>query len=222
MAGVGSHERHNAGESAIEGQRKAGSRSQSPKGLARLTNAATPSMAPHSQANRALLRPSGVRTQGAVPTGTVPLALPCSGRTIAPACEVQFMRPDTGVLVLPRRPQHVTKRIAAITPPRALVVLRFLLNNPQSTLCFRPKLTTCSHPNSYTRSAETGSIENRPIIRWQGYIFVGPVFPLTIDRRQRTGRVLAPEYWPQLPRSLASELPTLVRLLPADLSYQGG
>ena len=53
---------------------------------------------------------------------------------------------------------HVTKRVAAITPPRALVVLRFLLNNPQNTLCIRPKLTTCSHPNSYTRSAETGGI----------------------------------------------------------------
>ena len=53
---------------------------------------------------------------------------------------------------------HVTKRVAAITPPRALVVLRFLLNNPQNTLCIRPKLTTCSHPNSYTRSAETGEI----------------------------------------------------------------
>ena len=53
---------------------------------------------------------------------------------------------------------HVTKRIAAITPPRGLVVLRFLLNNSQNTLCIRPKLTTCSHPNSYTRSAETGEI----------------------------------------------------------------
>ena len=53
---------------------------------------------------------------------------------------------------------HVTKRVAAITPPRALVVLRFLLNNPQNTLCIRPKLTTCSHPNSYTRSAETSEI----------------------------------------------------------------
>ena len=31
---------------------------------------------------------------------------------------------------------HVTKRIAAITPPRALVVLRFLLNNPQEGVCF--------------------------------------------------------------------------------------
>ena len=51
---------------------------------------------------------------------------------------------------------HVTKRVEAITPPRALVVLRFLLNNPQNTLCIRPKLTTRSHPNSYTRSAETG------------------------------------------------------------------
>ena len=30
---------------------------------------------------------------------------------------------------------HVTKLIAAITPLRALVVLRFLLNNPHNTLC---------------------------------------------------------------------------------------
>ena len=60
VAGVGSHIRHTTGESAIEEQRKAGSRSQSPKGLVRLTNAATPSMPPHSQANRAILRPSGV------------------------------------------------------------------------------------------------------------------------------------------------------------------
>ena len=43
VAGVVYHKRHNTGESAIEGQRKAGSRSQSPKGLVRLTNAATPS-----------------------------------------------------------------------------------------------------------------------------------------------------------------------------------
>ena len=55
VAGVVYHKRHNTGESAIEGQRKAGSRSQSPKGLARLTNAASPSMPPYSQANRALL-----------------------------------------------------------------------------------------------------------------------------------------------------------------------
>ena len=32
--------------------------------------------------------------------------------------------------------EHVTKRVVAITPPRALVVLRFLLNNPQETVCF--------------------------------------------------------------------------------------
>ena len=54
--------------------------------------------------------------------------------------------------------EHVTKRVAAITPPRALLVLRFLLNKPKNMLCFRSKLTTCSHPNSYTRSAETGEI----------------------------------------------------------------
>ena len=31
---------------------------------------------------------------------------------------------------------HVTKRIAAITPPRVLVVLRFLLNNPKKRSVF--------------------------------------------------------------------------------------
>ena len=41
---------------------------------------------------------------------------------------------------------------------RALVVLRFLLNNPQNTLCIRPKLTTRSHTYTYSRSAETGEI----------------------------------------------------------------
>ena len=123
VAGVGSHERHNAGESAIEGQRKAGSRSQSPKGLARLTNAATPSMPPHSQANRALLRPSGVRAQGAVPTGTDPLALPCSGRKIATACEVQFMRPDTTARDQAGRSDNTASRacrfeVSAEQPPK--------------------------------------------------------------------------------------------------------
>ena len=36
---------------------------------------------------------------------------------------------------------HVTKRIAAITPPRALVVLRFLLNTTEETDCFCPNPT---------------------------------------------------------------------------------
>ena len=53
---------------------------------------------------------------------------------------------------------HVTKRVAAITPPRAHVVLRFLPNNPPNPLCIRPKLTTRSLPNSYIRSAEIGEI----------------------------------------------------------------
>ena len=35
---------------------------------------------------------------------------------------------------------YVTKRIAAITPPRALVVLRFLLNKPQKDGLFLAKL----------------------------------------------------------------------------------
>ena len=54
--------------------------------------------------------------------------------------------------------EHVTKRIAVITPHRALVVLRFLLNNPRKTLRFRLKRTTCCHPNSYNRSAGTGEM----------------------------------------------------------------
>ena len=37
---------------------------------------------------------------------------------------------------------HVTKRGAVITPPRAPVVLRFLLINPQETVCFWPDFTT--------------------------------------------------------------------------------
>ena len=53
---------------------------------------------------------------------------------------------------------YVTKRIAAITPPRALVVLRFLLNNPQRTVCFWPNYTILFHTNTYTRSVETGEI----------------------------------------------------------------
>ena len=53
---------------------------------------------------------------------------------------------------------HVTKRIAAITPPRALVVLRFLLNNPQRTVCFWPYYTILFHTYTDIRSAETGEI----------------------------------------------------------------
>ena len=53
---------------------------------------------------------------------------------------------------------YVTKRIAAITPPRALVVLRFLLNNPQRTVCFWPNYTILFHTYTYIRSAETGEI----------------------------------------------------------------
>ena len=53
------HKFHNAGESAIEGQRR------------------DPLNAASLHRNRALFRPSGVRAQGAVPAGTVPLAQPC-------------------------------------------------------------------------------------------------------------------------------------------------
>ena len=53
---------------------------------------------------------------------------------------------------------YVTKRIAVITPPRALVVLRFLLNNPQRTVCFWPICTILFHTITYIRSAETGEM----------------------------------------------------------------
>ena len=55
--------------------------------------------------------------------------------------------------------EHVTKRVGVITPHRAPVVLRFLLNDPEETLCVRPKPTTRSHPTTFIRSAETGEIE---------------------------------------------------------------
>ena len=55
-------------------------------------------------------------------------------------------------------PQHVTKRMAAITPPRALVVLRFLLNTTEETDCFWPNPITLCYLNNYIRSAETGEI----------------------------------------------------------------
>ena len=51
---------------------------------------------------------------------------------------------------------HVTKRVAAITPPHALVVLRFLLNTTEETDCFRPNPTTLYYLTNYIRSAETG------------------------------------------------------------------
>ena len=53
---------------------------------------------------------------------------------------------------------HVTKQIAAITPPRALVVLRFLLNTTEETDCFWPNPTTLCYLKNYIRSAETGEI----------------------------------------------------------------
>ena len=53
---------------------------------------------------------------------------------------------------------HVTKRIAAITPPRALVVLRFLLNTTEETDRIWPNPTTLYYLTNYIRSAETGEI----------------------------------------------------------------
>ena len=54
--------------------------------------------------------------------------------------------------------EHATKRVAAITPPRALVVLRLLLNSPRKTPWFWPYLTIHFLANAYIRSAETGKI----------------------------------------------------------------
>ena len=53
---------------------------------------------------------------------------------------------------------HVTKRIVAITLPRALVVLRFLLNSIEETDCSWPNPTTLCYLTNYIRSAETGEI----------------------------------------------------------------
>ena len=53
---------------------------------------------------------------------------------------------------------HVTKRIAAITPPRGLVVLRFLLNTTDETHCILPNPITSFYLTNYIRSVETGEI----------------------------------------------------------------
>ena len=53
---------------------------------------------------------------------------------------------------------HVTKRIAAITLPRTLVVLRFLLNSTEETDCIWPNPTAPCYLANYSRSAETGEI----------------------------------------------------------------
>ena len=48
---------------------------------------------------------------------------------------------------------HVTKRIAAITPPRALVVLRFLLNTTEETDRIWPNPTTPCYLTNYVISS---------------------------------------------------------------------
>ena len=53
---------------------------------------------------------------------------------------------------------HVTKRIAAITPPRALVVLRFLLNTTDETHCILQNPITPCYLTNYIHSEETGEI----------------------------------------------------------------
>ena len=54
--------------------------------------------------------------------------------------------------------EHVTKRVAVTTMHRGLVVLRFLLNKSQKTVCFWPKSSTSSHSIAFIRSAETSEI----------------------------------------------------------------
>ena len=63
---------------------------------------------------------------------------------------------------------HVTKRIAAITPPRALVILRFLLNTTEETDCFWPNPITLCYLTNYIRSAETGEIFGLGITTQEG------------------------------------------------------
>ena len=58
------HKFHNAGESAIEGQRKAASREESPEGFPRLANAATPSMPPHCTATGRFSVPAAFAPKG--------------------------------------------------------------------------------------------------------------------------------------------------------------
>ena len=52
--------------------------------------------------------------------------------------------------------EHVTKRIVAITPHRALVVLRFLLNRFQKAACFWSNPNTYCFLNTDIQSAKTG------------------------------------------------------------------
>ena len=59
---------------------------------------------------------------------------------------------------------YVTKRIAAITPPRALLVLRFLLNTTKETHCFLPNPITLYYLINYIRSAETGEISGLLVV----------------------------------------------------------
>ena len=75
-------------------------------------------------------------------------ATSCNWRSDARQSEIR----DGSVLA------YVTRRIAAITPPRTLVVLRFLLNTTDETHCILPNPITLYYLNNYIRSAETGEI----------------------------------------------------------------
>ena len=75
---------------------------------------------------------------------------------------------------------HVTKRIAAITPPRALVVLRFLLNTTKETDRIWPNPTTPCYLTNYNRSAETGGVFGlitRAVLRSEPPISTAPGQP---------------------------------------------
>ena len=82
---------------------------------------------------------------------------------------------------------HVTKRIAAITPPRALVVLRFLLNTTDETDRIWPNPTTPCYLTNYSRSAETGEIFG--LVRMsQKFPDLGDSLNLVIPRSLLRGR----------------------------------
>ena len=83
---------------------------------------------------------------------------------------------------------HVTKRIAAITPPRTLVVLRFLLNSTEETDCFWPNPTTLCYLTNYIRSAETGEIFGLSSGRLWSCICISSIYeqPLDINNLQYT------------------------------------
>ena len=98
-------------------------------------------------------RTSGLMS-GGVETGPLKdTAPPLDSTKLEKRCEARQSEICAGSVLA-----HVTKRIAAITPPRALVVLRFLLNTTEETDRIWPNPTTPYYLTNYIRSAETGEI----------------------------------------------------------------